>query len=492
MRRNDLRRTDDGRARVLSRLRHALADLEPNDAQRHLQYLGRYHDWSSGPLHAPPDAGEARAYLDHLLTTESSAQVAFAIFGHFGFAAAALWGAAGTAHIPAVARAARVTAKAPPMDEWERATHAAGRLPAPWRDALLRVIADSRRGGVRLDGTIWSASTVRNVAEALAIWAQWCARAGHDPGCATGTALEAFARDLQAGDRGKPRKAETADPIAESKAQRGTTLRTASAYASRIIAGLGVIEGTAVTPGAEFVMYDLVARADRAGATTKRAAGIVPARTIYRLGLKLFAAAMARPYRGPRAALAARDAVLLVLAAALPQRARALAALSYGTTLVLGSGGEITISLPGRVLKQREGRKAQGGLTLVLHHPTLHRVLSEYRRAMRPVLDGGPALFPSLHRRGGAVTEHRLGVIAGDLTETHLGTRVSIHRIRDCVATEATEALPQGGRIAPALLGHRDPRTTARYYAHAQGTEATRRLRDFLGEDGDRLGLREG
>ena len=479
------------RARVLARLGHALGHLEPKTVRRHLQHLGRYHAWAEGALHGPPDAGEARDFLKDLMETESSPAVALAIYGHFGLAAAALWSGAGTAHIPAVARAARVTAKTAPKDQWERAAHAAGRLPPPWRDALLGVIADSRRGGVRLDGMIWSASTCRNVAEALAIWADWCAGAGHDPGRATGTALETFARDLQAGDRRETADAESSGLIARGKARRGTTLRTASAYVSRVVAGLGLLTDATVTPGAEFVMYDLVARADRAGATTKRAAGIVPARTIYRLGLRLFAAAMARPYRGPRAALAARDAVLLVLAAALPQRARALAALAYGTTLVLGPGDEITIRLPGSALKRREAHKAQGGLTLVLHHPTLHRVLSEYQRTMRPLLDGGPALFPSLHRRGGAVTEHRLGVIAGDLTETHLGTRVSVHRIRDCVATEATEALPQGGRIAPALLGHKDPRTTARYYAHAQGIEAGRRLRAFLGETGERPELEE-
>ena len=374
------------RARVLSRLGHALVDLEPKTVQRHLRHLGRYHDWAGGGLHTPPDAGEARAYLNHLMETESSAQVAFAVYGHFGLAAAALWGASGTAHIPAVARAARVTAKTAPKDQWERAAHAAGRLPPPWRSALLRVIADSRRGGVRLDGTVWSASTVRNTAEALAIWADWCGRTRNDSCRATGTALEAFAWDLQAGDRGEPVEGEASDPIAGGKARRGTTLRTASAYASRIVAGLGVIEGTAVTPGAEFVTYDLIARADRAGATTKRAAGIVPARTIYRLGLRLFADALARPYRGPRAALAARDAVLLVLAAALPQRARALAALAYGTTLVLGPGDEITMRLPGSALKRREGRKAQGGLTLALHQPTLHRVLTEYHRDLRPLL----------------------------------------------------------------------------------------------------------
>ncbi len=53
-----------------------------------------------------------------------------------------------------------------------------------------------------------------------------------------------------------------------------------------------------------------------------------------------------------------------------------------------------------------------------------------------------------------------------------LGVRISIHRFRDNVATEASEAMPDGGRLAPSLLGHRDAATAARHYDHSEGMAA--------------------
>ena len=97
-------------------------------------------------------------------------------------------------------------------------------------------------------------------------------------------------------------------------------------------------------------------------------------------------------------------------------------------------------------------------------------------------VDGGNALFPSKQALGQPLVEKSLSRIVGRLTEEEFGTRVSLHRIRDNVATEAVEELKNGLAVAAGVLGHRDARTTARHYDRAQGRAAMSTVATLVAE----------
>jgi integrase len=175
-----------------------------------------------------------------------------------------------------------------------------------------------------------------------------------------------------------------------------------------------------------------------------------------------------------------RNGLLLSFAAALPQRARALSHLSFGTSVLLLEEPYIQIILPGRVLKLPESKKRFGSYDKVLDNPVLWSALDDYQRDFRPLFDDGAALFPSMVDIGAAISSGQLGRLVGNLTCKHIGVRVSIHRVRDNVATEASEELQSGGYLAPPLLGHKSTSTTMASYDHAQGMRAANEFGKFL------------
>jgi integrase len=225
--------------------------------------------------------------------------------------------------------------------------------------------------------------------------------------------------------------------------------------------------------GAWWVAQDRAQRAAGQGPTTKTAAQVVPARTLYALGFDLMAEARETRTLGLDAARLYRNGLLISVAAALPQRARALSALDLASTFRPVDRPLIEVRLPGRVLKMRERFKAMSPFQTTLQSGRLWDAVDEYRRVYRPMFDAGSALFPSVHERGASISGRRIGQLVGDLTEARLGVRVPVHRVRDCVATEASEELVHGGLLAPALLGHHDEATAGRHYDHAEGIRAT-------------------
>ena len=187
--------------------------------------------------------------------------------------------------------------------------------------------------------------------------------------------------------------------------------------------------------------------------------------------------------QGPRDLFAARDyrnGLLLAMAAAVPQRARALSHFDIGRTIMLLERPCLHVRLPGSALKLREHEKENAGYDRVLENPVLWDAIDEYRRVFRPLFDAGSGMFPSLLEVGVTVSAKQLGHLAGNLTQKHLGVRISLHRIRDNVATEASEELRGGGYIAPVLLDHRNPATTMASYDHAQGIRAARDHAEFV------------
>jgi hypothetical protein len=195
----------------------------------------------------------------------------------------------------------------------------------------------------------------------------------------------------------------------------------------------------------------------------------------------MMASADAAPLRRIGEATLFRDGLLLALAATLPQRARALAALEFDVTLCLEAEGVIRFAIPGEPLKQPERRQARRAFHARIRRRSLHRALARWRAVYRPMFDGGDWLWPSRLDQERGLTEGTLGTIIGDLTEKRLGRRVSIHLVRDCVATEIVETDPIGGAVrAAGALGHRDPRITSDFYVHAEGMVCATRWQEAM------------
>lgn len=388
----------------------------------------------------------AAAYLAHLLETGCT-RSAHARFAMFQVVAGLVWGPEACGCLAPVLRAARVTKKAPPADRWTRAAGQVARLPVSWREPFRNLLEVSRdRPGQR--GTlVWSAARIESVAAALTRFNAFATATGALP---VPTAALC------------PSWAETLTPKASAI--------SISTYLERVVDGFERV----LTPG---LVYDAAAAiADRwavmSGREARRkgkTARIVPATDLDRLGFEMMAQADAAQVRRISEATLYRDGLLLSLAATLPERARALSALVYDVTLFLEPDGVIRFAIPGEVRKVREHRKSRRPFHACLRRPSLHRALARWRAVYRPMFDGGDWLWPSRLDRNHGMTEATLSQRAARVTEARLGRRVSLHLVRDCVATEIVETDPVSGPTrATAVLGHRDPNASD-YYVLADG-----------------------
>lgn len=235
-----------------------------------------------------------------------------------------------------------------------------------------------------------------------------------------------------------------------------------------------IINKAPIPPGVEFVMAQYLG--EKHLAATKTASQIVGASNIYALGRAQFVEAKQRRFIWTEAAIQARDGVLLMLAVALGLRAEALAALIFGRTLILGRCPQIILDLPGAALKMRQRDKGRSRLRDEFSNLELWHILHDYRTHFRPLFDSGDAVFPSKLALGNGLSSGRLSNIMGRLTEEHLGARITLHRVRDNVATEAVEEMAAGLSVAAGVLRHKDHRTTEKHYIRQQGRVAMAQL----------------
>lgn len=388
----------------------------------------------------------AAAFLDHRLDIAASRRSGFADFAAFQVTASLVWGAAAAAPLAAVLRTARMTVKAAPKGRWERAATAVAALPVGWRAPFETLLVASRTRACGA-AVIWSANRIKSVAEALKLYHR---AAG--PTTPTAGAFTAWAEALCA----------------------STAPMTVSAYLERTLAGFE----TVLTPG---VLHDgpaavanrWAARAEREPRRRSPTARTVPASKLYELGFSMMAEAEAAPVRRISEATLYRDGLLLSLAAALPERARALSVLAFGTTLHLEADGFMQVAIPGEALKRVERRKQAAGFHARIRNRSLHRALTVWRAAFRPMFDGGAWLFPSRTSRENPLTEGSLGESFRRVTLARLGHSITVHDIRGCVATEIIETDPHAGPArASAVLRHHDRRVTQAFYDHAEGLVA--------------------
>jgi hypothetical protein len=263
-------------------------------------------------------------------------------------------------------------------------------------------------------------------------------------------------------------------------------------HLARVIDGFEKVLTTGIVYDAAAAVADRWAVRSATEAPRKGKAGrIVPASEIDRLGFAMMAEADAAPLRRISEATLFRDGLLLALAATLPERARALSALAFDTTLFLEPDGVIRLAIPGEHLKLRERRKLRRGYHARIRRPSLHRALTRWRAIYRPMFDDGVWLWPSRLDQDHGLTEKTIGTIAARATKAGLKRAVSIHLVRDCVATEIIEIDPlTGAARATAVLRHRHQGITNDFYVHADGIACATRWQAALDTGAGRESLK--
>ncbi len=382
-------------------------------------------------------------------------ETALTEFAYVQQMANAKWGPERTAHFGQVLRQHRVSQKPSRKTAWAEAEALLQKLPEHWHSPIAGQIALSKQGKRVLGQTLWSASHTLNVIRSLKRWAAYCS----ERGCSlapTGSSLDAFGRHL----------------FADLEDGRTVTARTVADYQSRILSGIGLVQPGFSSAACSFVVEDWRNRADQEGAVTKTGAQLVGATAIWDLGFQHIGNARSSQMRGLDAARQFRNGLILAIGTALPQRARALSCLSFGSSLCLQDAETVCIRIPASMLKLPEDRKQGAPYERSLRNPRLAEALQEYRQLFRPIFDDGCAVFPSIKSRNTAVSEKQIGRLTGNMTEKAFGTRISIHRLRDNVATQASETMTATGSAAAALLGHRSQATVARHYDHSEGIQA--------------------
>lgn len=426
----------------------------------HHELLSRFRN--SGPAEIVPRPRDLGDHLDHRISVVGN--TAFAEFAYLQKVAAEVWGAEETAHFSRVLRDARVTPKAARKANWAHVMEMIDHLPNPWRAPMMLRAERSRKKNQKPGQVIWSADHASAIISALCRWAAYATGTGQ-PLVPGGAALDLYGTSL----------------IDPTRAGGPVTLRTASDYISRLHAGLAVVAPDAPTGARAFVVRDWRERAALSDASTKTGAQLVGAATLYALGFDLIEAAGSRSVRGLHAAKDFRNGLILAIGTALPQRARALSALAFGSTLWLLDARTIHVRIPAHMLKLPEAAKDGPPFDVVFRNDRLAAALTEYRCSYRPLFDDGSCLFPSMHATGQTITEGQIGRLAGDITKRRLGVRISIHRIRDNVMTDASEYLGGGRMAGKALLGHADI-VSGDPYDHSDGMRATRDFAEFVDE----------
>jgi hypothetical protein len=434
-------------------LRTDRPELDPSSIIHALRDFAAWRDEGTA-LAVPPARHEIESYLAEGKSRIGSSTI-MANLGNLQVAAPVLWGAVHAGVIGVVLRETRCTPKVRAKSKLEMARATIECLPLDWQPGLIARLP-KEPGPARQK---WSAAHALGVAHAVVRWLAWCDRFQQDVR-PTGVAFHTYACDLS---------------------RDGVSSGSAGDYLGRILSGYrSAFDPGFFSEGCDHVISDLNARAKVEGRPTKTGDQLVGASTIFNLGLRFIGDARALGPRGLAVARNYRNGLLLVMTAAVPQRARALSHFDLGHTVVLLERPYLRIRLPGSVLKLPEHQKPQGGYGRVIENAVVWDAVDEYGRGYRPLFDDGTAMFPSVLDKGAAISSGQLNRLVGCLTEEHLGVWICIHRVRDNVATEASEELRDGGYLAPALLDHQSAATTRASYDHAQGMAAVRDFAEFM------------
>ena len=398
---------------------------------------------------------ELRTYLERLFTEKGGLQ-GYAVAMHLRDAMANLWGDDAGAIVTRLVRGIQSRVEVTLRTEWDAVRTAMLHIPSEWRVPFEEFVARCETDTDASDD-ILSPFTLKSMAEALASWARFRESDTRSP--LTGGELHRFA--TQMGDKG-----------VWASGRLSAAMKVYMCYTNILAPGFQ-------SEACQTVLRDLKGRAKTAGPCRKTSSQIVPASLIYQTGQEMMEEALAGPSHNIHSAIIYRNGLLLTTAAAVPLRRRALAGLDFATSFQLDEYPYINIDIPGNFLKLRQGKKSFERYQARFASPVLWQATQVWAQRFRPIFDDGTALFPSGRVRGEALVSEVLGQVFGDTTEERLGVRVPIHRIRDCVATEAIEEMEHGTGLASSLLQHKSP-DTVQIYNHSQGVKVTREFGQFI------------
>jgi integrase len=212
--------------------------------------------------------------------------------------------------------------------------------------------------------------------------------------------------------------------------------------------------------------------------TRDKRSRMVSAMDLLTLGLELMDHADSAT--APRlSAIMFRDGLIIALASLRQLRRRNLAFIVLDQHLVQ-RGTDWWLSFPGDEVKNAEPIDMPWPDDLVA-------ALETWLKQWRPVLcacrnrwtrEIGNALWVSSH--GSPLTQQALYDRIVKQTKQAFGHSVNPHLVRDIAVTTLADVDPEHILIAAALLGHRDFRTTERYYLQSQMLQSTRRYQQGL------------
>ncbi len=222
-------------------------------------------------------------------------------------------------------------------------------------------------------------------------------------------------------------------------------------------------------------LQDLCNRLNRQAEPTRdKARRVRPTVEIYEAALKGLAAFPSGPL-DQEDCIDYRDHLMLALLAARPLRTRNFTWLEIGRH-VIRAGDRWLITIPAAETKTKVAIELWMPANLV---PWFERFLGEIRPQF-PAADHTNRLW--LHEKRTDLPTIFLYRRIVRITENILGKPINPHLLRDCAATTLSLESPDLARVAPALLGHRNAATTARYYVQAKNLEASRKINGILAD----------
>lgn len=182
------------------------------------------------------------------------------------------------------------------------------------------------------------------------------------------------------------------------------------------------------------------------------------------LGRNLIDEARRRPRRGVYAAVTFRDGLMILFLARRALRRKNMMQLD-SKHLVLDDDGT-WLRFDAREMKS----KRELELDVRVLRPLIDEYLADWRPLFRHAGEGGP-MWPSQYRA--SLHPKAASKRIGDITELHLGVRVTMHYFRHALATTTAERLRCGHVVGTSILGHANGGVTDQFYRlYAQALEA--------------------
>jgi integrase len=216
---------------------------------------------------------------------------------------------------------------------------------------------------------------------------------------------------------------------------------------------------------------------DKNRAALRQFQSIDAQRQLVQLPATLFAALPASGPVGKRLAIHLQLALAVEILLVAPMRLGNLCRLELGRhvqELRNGRRSRWLITIPGNEVKNGEP------IELPLPERSI-RLLELYRTRVLPVLGGAGSLF-LFPGRDGAKAEVTLASQITRLLRRELGVRLSPHQFRHLLGYIYLLRHPHGHEVVRRMLGHRDIRTTIKFYAGMEMAEAARQYEAVLEE----------